>query len=141
MFLQDDAYPGWAPNPTSTIVKLTAETIGRVTGKPFNRRRCSTTTFCAFLLCFRLRKTSLFFPLIDTAQPVPYSAGKAPEVKAIHAGLECGIIGEKLPGLDCVSYGPTIRGAHSPDEKVQISTVQPFWQATLEILHQLARRT
>ena len=35
-------------------------------------------------------------------------AGKAPEVKAIHAGLECGIIGEKLPGLDCVSYGPTI---------------------------------
>lgn len=39
------------------------------------------------------------------------SAGTAPEVKAIHAGLECGIIGEKLPGLDCVSYGPTIRCA------------------------------
>ena len=39
---------------------------------------------------------------------VPTHAGKAPEVKAIHAGLECGIIGEKLPGLDCVSYGPTI---------------------------------
>ena len=40
--------------------------------------------------------------------PLLCCAGKEPEVKAIHAGLECGIIGEKLPGLDCVSYGPTI---------------------------------
>ena len=57
---------------------------------------------------------------------------------AIHAGLECGIIGEKLPGLDMVSYGPTIKGAHSPQERVQISTVEPFWQATLTILQRLA---
>lgn len=50
-----------------------------------------------------------------------------PEVKAIHAGLECGIIKEKFPDMDMISFGPTITGAHSPDEKVQISTVQKFW--------------
>lgn len=44
--------------------------------------------------------------------------GKEPKVAAIHAGLECGIIGEKVPGMDAVSYGPTITGAHSPDEQV-----------------------
>lgn len=60
------------------------------------------------------------------------------QVGAIHAGLECGIIGEKVPGIDMVSYGPTIRGAHSPDEKVEIATVGPFWDATLKILGRLA---
>lgn len=62
------------------------------------------------------------------------------QVGAIHAGLECGIIGEKLPGLDMVSFGPTITGAHSPQEQVLISTVGPFWQATVQILERLADR-
>jgi dipeptidase D len=53
---------------------------------------------------------------------------KEPEVKAIHAGLECGIIGDKFPGMDMISFGPTIEGAHSPDERVQISTVERFWK-------------
>lgn len=53
---------------------------------------------------------------------------KEPEVKAIHAGLECGIIGDKFPGMDMLSFGPTILGAHSPDERVQISTVAKFWK-------------
>ncbi len=60
------------------------------------------------------------------------------QVGAIHAGLECGIILEKVPGMDAVSYGPTIKGAHSPDERVEIATVAPFWQATLKILGKLA---
>ncbi|BDA48997.1 Cytosol non-specific dipeptidase [Coccomyxa sp. Obi] len=64
--------------------------------------------------------------------------GHTVKVGAIHAGLECGIIGEKVPGIDMVSYGPTIRGAHSPDEKVEIATVKPFWDATLKILGRLA---
>jgi hypothetical protein len=50
----------------------------------------------------------------------------------------CGIIGEKLPGCESVSYGPTITGAHSPDERVQISTVLPFWQATVKLMEKLA---
>lgn len=49
--------------------------------------------------------------------------GKEPKVAAIHAGLECGIIGEKVPGMDAVSYGPTITGAHSPDEQVSHVTL------------------
>lgn len=59
---------------------------------------------------------------------------KEPEVKAIHAGLECGIIKEKYPQMDMISFGPTIMGAHSPDEKVQISTVQKFYDLLVEVL-------
>jgi dipeptidase D len=60
--------------------------------------------------------------------------GKEPQVKAIHAGLECGIIGEKYPGIDMVSFGPTLEGVHSPDEKIYIDTVEKFWKFLLEIL-------
>lgn len=58
-----------------------------------------------------------------------------PHVAACHAGLECGIIMNRYPGLDAISFGPTIRGAHSPDETVSVSSVQKFWKfllATLE---------
>lgn len=61
--------------------------------------------------------------------------GKIPEIKAIHAGLECGILGGTYPHWDMISFGPTIRFPHSPDEKVNIASVQKFWDflvATLE---------
>ena len=61
-------------------------------------------------------------------------AGKKPEVKAVHAGLECGIIGEKFPGMDMVSFGPTLQGVHSPDERIYIDTVEKFWNYLLAIL-------
>jgi dipeptidase D len=57
-----------------------------------------------------------------------------PKVKACHAGLECGILGKHLPGVDMISFGPNIRAAHSPDEKVQISSVQKFWDFYMETL-------
>jgi dipeptidase D len=60
--------------------------------------------------------------------------GKEPDVKAIHAGLECGIIGEKYPGIDMLSFGPTLEGVHSPDEKIYIDTVDRFWYYLLMIL-------
>ena len=60
--------------------------------------------------------------------------GKDPSVKAIHAGLECGIIGEKFPGMDMVSFGPTMEGVHSPDERIHIDTVEKFWKFVLAIL-------
>ena len=62
---------------------------------------------------------------------------REPEVKACHAGLECGILGQHFPGMDMISFGPNIRGAHSPDECVQISSVQKFWTFLLEILTQI----
>lgn len=57
-----------------------------------------------------------------------------PEVLAIHAGLECGLIGDKYPKMDMISYGPTIKGAHSPDERIEIESVQKFWDLTIEVL-------
>ncbi|MDR2086264.1 MAG: aminoacyl-histidine dipeptidase [Dysgonamonadaceae bacterium] len=60
--------------------------------------------------------------------------GHKPKVEVMHAGLECGIILSSVPGLDTVSFGPTIKYPHSPDEKVEIASVQKFWDYLLEIL-------
>jgi len=60
--------------------------------------------------------------------------GKDPKVLGIHAGLECGLFSEKYPNLDMVSFGPTLRGVHSPDERLHIPTVQMVWDHLLEIL-------
>jgi dipeptidase D len=60
--------------------------------------------------------------------------GRFPEITAIHAGLECGIIGGTYPGLDMISFGPTIRYPHSPDEKVNIPSVGKFWEFLVETL-------
>ena len=59
-----------------------------------------------------------------------------PKVVACHAGLECGILGQNYPNMDMVSFGPTILGAHSPDERVSISSVQKFWKFLLNILEE-----
>lgn len=61
-----------------------------------------------------------------------------PRVVACHAGLECGIIGGNYPEMEMVSFGPNIKGAHSPDEKVQISSVQKFWEYFKDILKNIA---
>lgn len=60
--------------------------------------------------------------------------GAKAKVVACHAGLECGILGQNYPEMDMISFGPTIKGAHSPDERVSISSVQKFWKFTLEVL-------
>jgi dipeptidase D len=62
--------------------------------------------------------------------------GKIPEIKAIHAGLECGILGGVYPNWDMLSIGPTIRFPHSPDEKVNIESVQKFWDFLVKILEE-----
>jgi len=61
-----------------------------------------------------------------------------PEVAAVHAGLECGIIGEKFPGMDMISFGPTIQHPHSPDERIHIGSVEKFWSFLTTILEELA---
>jgi len=63
--------------------------------------------------------------------------GKDCEVKAVHAGLECGIIGERYPGMDMISFGPTLEAVHSPDEKIYIASVEKFWNFLLEILRRV----
>lgn len=59
------------------------------------------------------------------------------DVNACHAGLECGIIGKNYPGMEMISFGPNIRGAHSPDEKVQVSSVEKYWEFLLETLKRI----
>lgn len=89
-----DGYPGWKPNPESTILKIAVESYRKLFGKD-------------------------------------------PEVKAIHAGLECGLFSEKYPGMDMISFGPTLRGVHSPDECLLIPTVQMVWDHMVDILENI----
>jgi dipeptidase D len=60
-----------------------------------------------------------------------------PQVLAIHAGLECGLIGAIYPGMDMVSFGPTIKGAHSPDERIEIASTGKFWDLLVDILEHI----
>jgi dipeptidase D len=77
-------------------------------------------------------------PLLEKASQLHERLfGKRPAVKAIHAGLECGILKGKKPDMDILSFGPTIRGAHSPTERLQIDTVAPFWQFLTALLQEL----
>jgi dipeptidase D len=66
--------------------------------------------------------------------------GKKPHVAACHAGLECGILGTNYPDMDMISFGPNIKGAHSPDERAQISSVQKYWNFVLEILKKIPNK-
>ena len=60
--------------------------------------------------------------------------GRPPRVEAIHAGVECGLMAGKLPGLDCVSIGPELLEIHTPREKMSVSSVQRVWAFLLEVL-------
>ena len=64
--------------------------------------------------------------------------GKEPEVTAIHAGLECGLIGERFPEMDMISFGPEIHGAHSPRERVHVPSVERFWRLLGQVLDDLS---
>jgi dipeptidase D len=64
--------------------------------------------------------------------------GEEPAVKAIHAGLETGILGEKYPGMDMISFGPQIEFPHSPDERVHVASVERFWKLLTATLAELA---
>lgn len=88
------AYPGWAPNMDSEILKVAKQTYHK-----------------------------LF--------------GKEPKVKAIHAGLECGLFKERYPHMDMISFGPTLRGVHSPEERMLIPTVQLCWDHLVAILESI----
>lgn len=78
-------------------------------------------------------------PLVARTQVIMEKiTGESAELKAIHAGLECGILISKKPDMDVVSFGPTIMGAHSPSERLKIDTVEPFWHCVKAVLGELA---
>ena len=63
--------------------------------------------------------------------------GQKPAVEVIHAGLECGLFFESMPGLDCVSFGPDMESIHSTEEKISISSVQRTWEYLLAVLKEI----
>jgi dipeptidase D len=89
-----EGYPGWKPNPNSTVLKLSTEVFQKL----FNEEA---------------------------------------KIISIHAGLECGLFFERNSGLDMISCGPTITGAHSPDEQLEIETVEKWWKFLLELLKEI----
>ena len=91
------AYPGWAPNMDSPILKVMDTLYEKMHGHKAN-------------------------------------------VAACHAGLECGILGQNYPEMDMISFGPTIKGAHSPDERASISSTQKYWEFVLEILKNIPKK-
>ncbi len=86
-------------------------------------------------------KPNINSPILKTMQDVYNNKwGKVPEIKGIHAGLECGIIMKNYPKLDAISFGPTIRYPHSPDEKVNIKTVGLFYEFLVETLKNIPKK-
>ncbi len=86
-------------------------------------------------------KPDMDSPILKTMQEIYNNKyGKIPEIKAIHAGLECGLLGGVYPNWDMISFGPTIRFPHSPDEKVNIGTVQKFWDFLVETLENVPEK-
>jgi len=86
-------------------------------------------------------KPNMDSPILKTMQEVYNSKfGRVPEIKAIHAGLECGLLGGVYPNLDMISFGPTIRYPHSPDEKVHIGSVKKFWDFLVETLKAIPKK-
>jgi len=84
-------------------------------------------------------KPDLASPLLARFQQVHHRVtGKDAEILSVHAGLECGILREKLPGMLAISFGPTIKGAHSPDEGVEVDSVGRFWELLKATLAELA---
>lgn len=80
-------------------------------------------------------KPNVASPLLAAAKQIHTELfGRPPAIKAVHAGLECGIIGEKYPGMDMISIGPTITGAHSPDERMHVPSVATFWTYVTTLL-------
>jgi dipeptidase D len=66
--------------------------------------------------------------------------GKEPMVRAIHAGLECGLVYEKIKSIDMISFGPTIRGAHTPEEMIEIKTVRMFWDLLIDVVRNMPEK-
>ena len=72
--------------------------------------------------------------MLDTYRDV---YGKEPEIQAIHAGLECGLFGKKISGLDMISFGPDMKDIHTPQECLCISSVQRVWEYVVEVLRRM----
>ncbi len=103
----------------------------KVLGKVFNMKVENHSEYPSW-------KPSRKNPVLDLVKSVYNDLyQQTPNVTAIHAGLECGILRDKIGPIDVVSFGPTITGAHSPDERVHIPSVEKFWNLFKNVLAKL----
>lgn len=112
------------------------------------KRNMSNMVESVFLLAGAYTEKSTGYPgwnpnpdspvLKATENTYEYLFSKKPLVRAIHAGLECGLFLEKYPAMDMISFGPTIRGVHSPDERLSISSTLKFWMLLVEVLKRIS---
>jgi len=90
---------------------------------------------CSFEGAYPGWKPNMKSPILETMQSTYKRLfGKTPAIMAIHAGLECGLLGGVYPSWDMISFGPTIKSPHSPDERVNIASVKLFWEYLVETL-------
>jgi dipeptidase D len=90
---------------------------------------------CSFDGAYPGWKPNMKSPILETMQSTYKKMfGKTPAIMAIHAGLECGLLGGVYPSWDMISFGPTIQSPHSPDERVNIASVKLFWEYLVETL-------
>lgn len=118
-------------------VESTKEDVAIAVGSGFENIGCTVTTSGDYP-GWKPNRDSAILELMRGLYTVTFNA--EPNVNACHAGLECGILGAHLPGMDMISFGPTIHGAHSPDERVQISSVKKFWNYLLTVLEEIPAR-
>lgn len=118
-------------------VESTKEDVAIAVGAGFENMGCSVSTSGDYP-GWKPNADSKILALMRSLYKLSFNA--EPNVNACHAGLECGILGAHLPGMDMISFGPTIHGAHSPDERVQISSVNKFWNYLLKVLEEIPAR-
>ena len=118
-------------------VESTKEDVAIAVGSGFENIGCAVTTSGDYP-GWKPNPDSAILELMRSLYKATFNS--EPNVNACHAGLECGILGAHLPGMDMISFGPTIHGAHSPDERVQISSVKKFWNYLLKVLEEIPTR-
>ncbi len=118
------------------VVRYLLNLPGRINKKPIKWLSTDQVfTFAEDILPPNTTAPLIQIPLIDRS--IYKQNNEKPKVVACHAGLECGILGTNYPDMDMISFGPTIQGAHSPDERASIKSSQKFWKFVLEILENI----
>ncbi|WP_316811729.1 aminoacyl-histidine dipeptidase [Pedobacter heparinus] len=118
-------------------VESTKEDVAIAVGAALQNMGCTVTTSGDYP-GWKPNSDSEILNLMRSLYKVSFNA--EPNVNACHAGLECGILGAHLSDMDMISFGPNIHGAHSPDERVQISSVNKFWNYLLKVLEEIPAR-
>ena len=142
---QDPALNGMVETSSNIASIETSEKEIKIVASQRSNVMSNLDNMCATIgACFRLAGAEVVHSHSDLQRIVKESYvklfGKEPIMRGIHAGLECGLFSERYPNLDMVSFGPTLRFVHTPDERLHIPTVQMVWDHLLDVLKQIPEK-